>query len=71
MDHGDHAIRKKAYAAHYNTANLATFQPELQDLAVALISVRFPLNFSGLCMLTVSPIGSRFSGLIYCTSSGD
>nr|BAL05175.1 cytochrome P450 [Phanerodontia chrysosporium] len=39
LPHAEHAIRKKAYAPHYTPANLALFQPELNDLALKLTDI--------------------------------
>ncbi|KAF9237757.1 cytochrome P450 [Melanogaster broomeanus] len=38
LDHAGHAVRRKGYAPHYTSANLALFQPEACDHVMGLIA---------------------------------
>ncbi|KDQ63971.1 hypothetical protein JAAARDRAFT_165949 [Jaapia argillacea MUCL 33604] len=38
LEHAPHAIRRKAYATHYNLANLSLFQPEMHDSALEVLT---------------------------------
>ncbi|KZT06455.1 cytochrome P450 [Laetiporus sulphureus 93-53] len=37
LPNAQHAVRRKAYAPHYTTSNLALFQPELHDYSLKLV----------------------------------
>jgi hypothetical protein len=39
LDHDTYAIRRKGYAPHYTTSNVALFQPEMHDAVLELIKV--------------------------------
>jgi hypothetical protein len=39
LEHAAHVIRRKGYAPHYTTTNLALFQPEIRDFTSELINV--------------------------------
>lgn len=50
LEHASHSIRRKAYAPHYNPANLAKFQPEMHEPMLELVHVR-PLVLVSLRLL--------------------
>ena len=39
LPHAEHAVRRKAYAPHYNLPHLTQFQPEVNDSVIKVINV--------------------------------
>ncbi|KZV73896.1 cytochrome P450 [Peniophora sp. CONT] len=39
LEHGPHAIRKRAYAPHYTPSNLSLFQPETHDFVLDTVEI--------------------------------
>jgi len=46
LDHASHVIRRKAYASHYTTSNVALFQPEMHHATLELVKVKVSVNAS-------------------------
>ena len=44
LPHAPHAVRRKAFAAHYTPSNVALFQPEMHDYTLEVVEVR-PIQF--------------------------
>jgi len=39
LDHNAYVIRRKGYAPHYTTSNVALFQPEMHEAVLELVKV--------------------------------
>ena len=43
LPHAEHAVRRKAYAPHYNLPHLTQFQPEVNDSVIKVLNVSHAL----------------------------
>jgi len=55
LDHAHHIIRRRAYAPHYTSANVAKFQPEIHELMCEVLNVSGQSLALG-CQLTLLSI---------------
>ena len=52
LEHLPHSIRRKGYAPHYTPSNLVKFQPEMHEVTLELVEVRFEFTL-GLKLIEV------------------